>query len=170
MLLSFVEADLVANLTGLYMKKNILHEVLICLLMLLFVYAGSSKLLDIKSFSTGMRMQPFPLWLNTLLTYTLPVAEIMIALGLGFGKTRIAALYAYTVLMLCFTGYTGLVIAGFFKTTPCGCGGIISGLSWGWHFIINLIFFTLTCIAIRLQYKSKIVMHNQGVSQKPVKE
>lgn len=146
------------------MQKKFFSELTMPLLVLLFVYAGTSKLIDIKTFSAGMQMQPFPSSINLILTYTLPLAEIIIALGLCFGKTRAVSLYAYAILMLCFTGYTAMVISGFFKNTPCGCGSIITGLSWSWHFTINLIFLTLTCLAI-LQYRhSKIIMHNQGVS------
>ena len=151
------------------MKKILLHEIIIALLALLIVYAGSSKLLDMAGFRAGMREQPFPAWLNGLLAMVLPFAEIIIAAALGFTKTRRVALYAYTALMICFAGYTGLVVTGFFARTPCGCGGIISGLSWGWHFIINLIFLLLSSLAL-WHNRHNHIMHDQGVSRKPVTE
>ena len=155
----FLEAVLNAN-----MKNNVLQEIIIALLVILFVYAGSSKLWDMKSFRTAMTVQPFPLWMNKGLATVLPFSEIIIAMGLGFDKTRKGALYAYALLMSGFTIYTGLVVFGFFEHEPCGCGGIISQLSWEWHFIINVLFLILTCLAIRLDSHKEIFMHKQGVS------
>lgn len=152
------------------MKKVLLTESIIALMVLLFVYAGASKLWDMRGFKAGMAVQPFPAWINKSLAYVLPFAEIIIATGLAFSKTRNAALYAYAFLMLCFTGYTGLVVSGFFDHRPCGCGGIISALNWEWHFIINVIFLLLVCLAIVLDSRTYIFMHKQGVSRKPGKE
>jgi uncharacterized membrane protein YphA (DoxX/SURF4 family) len=151
------------------MNKVILKESLIALLILLFVYTGVSKLIDIKAFKAGMKVQPFPVWFNATLTYSLPVIEVIVALALVFDRTRKHALRIYFLLMLCFTIYTGLITAGFFAHRPCGCGGIITGLNWTWHFIINTVFLLLTCVAIRLHSK-RMILRNQGVSQKPVKE
>lgn len=152
------------------MKREFLQEVIIGLLVVLFVYTGGSKLLDIHGFVAGMKLQPFAAWVNKTVALCLPATEIIIALGLGFEQTRKTALYIYGVLMFCFTVYTGLVVAGFFEHRPCGCGGIISRLSWEGHFIINLIFLMLTCAAIWLHRRNRIFMHNQGVSRKPAKE
>ena len=151
------------------MKKEFLMEGIIALMVLLFVYAGSSKLVDMNGFKAGMLIQPFPAWVNKVLAATLPFAEIIIAAGLVFKLSRRPALYAYAGLMLCFTGYTGLVVAGYFAHRPCSCGGIISGLSWGWHFFINLIFSGLTGLAIRM-HSRQTILYNQGVSRKPVRE
>ena len=146
------------------MKRNVLSEIIIALLVLLFVYAGSSKLWDMKGFRAGMMAQPFPEWMNKVLATVLPFSEIIIAVGLGFDKTRKPALYAYGLLMLGFTVYTGLVVSGFFEHQPCDCGGIISQLNWSGHFIINIIFLILTWLAIRLGGHREIFMRKQGVS------
>lgn len=151
------------------MSKSILEEFLTALLILLFVYAGISKLLDMQGFRAGMLVQPFPVWLNKMLAATLPVAEVLIATALIFEHSRKIALWFYLLLMGCFTIYTGLITLGFFAHRPCGCGGIINSLNWTWHFIINLIFLLLTGLAIRL-HSSKMVLRNEGVSRKPVKE
>ena len=151
------------------MNKDIIPELIIALLVLLFAYAGTSKLLDMHGFIAGMKQQPFPAWLNKVLAVVLPGAEVAIAVLLVFKRTRPAALYAYVLLMLCFTGYTALVVFDFFSHRPCGCGGIISGLSWNWHFVLNIIFLILACIAIRLHTQSKL-LRDQGASQKPVTE
>lgn len=152
------------------MKKVLLTECVIALLVLLFVYAGSSKLLDMKTFRAGMMVQPFATWMNKLMAAALPFAELLIAIALGFGKTRRPALYAYALLMLCFTAYTGLVVFHFFAHTPCGCGGIINHLSWQGHFIINTIFLLLSCLAIVQNRRQQNFMHKQGVSPKPATE
>jgi len=152
------------------MKGRTFLEIIIALLVILFMYAGSSKFYDMHAFRAGMKNQPFPVWINKVLATTLPFLEIIIALALGFTKSRRIALYAYFFLMLAFTLYTGMVVFNFFKNSPCGCGGIINHLSWTWHFIINLIFLILTVIAILLNKRSEIFMHKQEVSPKPVTE
>lgn len=126
----------------------------------------------------AMFHQPFPAWFNNTLTYTLPAVELLIALALGFTKTRHIALFAYAVLMIAFTGYTALVIFHYYKNTPCGCGGIINHLSWEGHFIINSTVLSLALISIFLTNLintpsfdiRKNFMHNQEASRKPVTE
>ncbi len=149
------------------MRKSFFHSMMIVMLIILFVYTGSSKLLDISGFVSSMERQPFGAWINKMLAYSLPVLEIIIAAGMVFERTRIISLYGYIFLMLGFTVYTGLVVFGFFEREPCGCGGIMSKLSWTGHLIVNFIFTLLSILALVL---TKDIMHKQGVSRKPVRE
>ena len=151
------------------MNREITLEWIIALLLLLFVYTGISKLLDMQAYKEALKLQHFPAWLYSL-AVTLPFFEMIIALGLVFKMVRGIALYGYLILMLVFTGYTGLVAFHFFKQMPCTCGGVISRLSWTQHFLFNIFFLLISCWAIWLYRKQKHVCMHKGVSQKPLKE
>jgi len=144
--------------------KAITEEIIVGLLALLFIYAGCSKLLNMADFAGAMALQPFAGWLNKLLAASLPYAEIIIALGLLFYRSRLYALYLYALLMILFTCYSALALFHFFKTVPCSCGGIIEHLNWKAHFILNLFFSVLTIVAITLHPTPRRVVHNQEVS------
>lgn len=44
------------------------------------------------------------------------------------------------VLMMAFTVYIGMALVGAWEKLPCGCGSVISSLSWKQHFFFNLFF------------------------------
>ena len=146
------------------MKRIVLTECIIGLLMLLFVYTGGSKLWDMKGFVISMERQPFAGWMNRALAYGLPWLELIVAAGLIFNRTRTAALYGYALMMCCFTVYTALVVFDFFEHKPCGCGGIVSKLNWEGHLVLNTLFLLLSVAGIYLTKRNKIFMHKRGVS------
>ncbi|WP_432734683.1 MauE/DoxX family redox-associated membrane protein [Maridesulfovibrio sp. FT414] len=74
-----------------------------CVLAGVFLYAGAGKLLDAQGFATvigGYGLLPDQL--NLLAAYVLPLAEIVIALGLIWDVR--GALSSYSVLLLVFMG------------------------------------------------------------------
>lgn len=150
-------------------NKEIKLELIIALLLLLFAYTGVSKLIDLQAYKDALKLQPFPGWLYSFTTW-LPFIEIIVALGLVVKAVRGFALYAYSVLMLAFTVYTGLVAFHFFKQMPCTCGGVISRLSWYQHFLFNISFLAVNCWAIRLHRNQDHLCINKVVSPKPLKE
>ena len=117
------------------------------LLTLLFVYAASVKLLDLDHFKNEMAAQPFPPAAAKILTYLVPLSELLAA-GLLVARKRAGDRLALA-LMAAFTGYTGLVLAGYFSRLPCACGGILSGMGWGAHLIFNSIFLIISILNIR---------------------
>ncbi|NVM66871.1 putative membrane protein YphA (DoxX/SURF4 family) [Mucilaginibacter sp. SG538B] len=131
------------------MKKELLYELITSLLVLMFLYTGFSKILDFKDFEISMRFQHLPDWLTSSMTYLLPGIEIIVAALLVSDKTRIAGLYAFLMMMSCFTGYVGAALLHLFPKAPCACGGVIKSLGWGPHFLINLAFVFLAAISLR---------------------
>jgi hypothetical protein len=81
----------------------------------------------------------------------IPVAEVLIAVGLIFEKTRVPALYASFVLMMAFTIYTVAVLAHAFRYVPCSCGGVIKKLTWPQHLFFNLFFVAISLLGIWLK-------------------
>jgi putative oxidoreductase len=110
------------------------------LLILLFVYAACSKLLEFTRFQHQLYNQNIPHGLAATLAYTLPVAELTSAGLLVFDRSRFAGLLSGFLLLILFSGYIGLVLLGFWDRVPCSCGGILNHLSWTTHFIFNLAF------------------------------
>lgn len=133
------------------MKRKIIIEIISSLLILLFLYASVSKWLAFKTFIGDMNNQPFPNWMTPYLVTIIPVAEVLIAIGLIFEKTRVPALYASFVLMMLFTIYTVTVLLHVFKYVPCSCGGVIKKLTWPQHLFFNLFFVAISLLGIWLK-------------------
>lgn len=136
------------------MLRKTIIEIIAALLILLFLYASISKWLDFKEFTRDMHNQPFPGWMATSLVWALPPVEIFIALALMFDKTRVIGLWAALVLMSLFTIYTVAILIGLFHRMPCGCGGIISGLTWGQHLFFNSFFLIISATGIVFNKKN----------------
>jgi hypothetical protein len=130
--------------------KRTIGYICLLLLILLFVYAGTAKYLDMAGFRVDMRNQVFPDSWVPFIVYGLPALEILTALSLIWERTRMMGLFISLGLLLCFALYTALVILKVFDKKPCSCGGIISGLSWGQHMAFDLFFIVVTIIAINL--------------------
>jgi hypothetical protein len=124
------------------MKRNYLVEIIAALLILLFAYTASSKLMDHQKFWVLLHNDtPQTRNYATFLSWAIPFSEIAISLLLFFPKSRRFGLWGSFALMLLFTGYLAYML--FFTTKrPCGCGGVIEKMTWNQHFVFN-IFFTL---------------------------
>ena len=133
--------------------KLIFKHSVIFLLVLLWIYAALSKLIDWDHFQWEMRNQALPTIVQTTLIYLLPPAEILVAALLIFQRTVAFGLYASTVLLALFTGYVALTLAHFFEYVPCSCGGILEHLGWGPHLAFNLLFLLMTLTALYITKK-----------------
>ena len=138
------------------MKRKIIIEIISSLLILLFLYASVSKWLAFKTFIGDMNNQPFPNWMTPYLVYSIPVIEVLIAVGLIFEKTRVPALYASFVLMMAFTIYTVAVLSHAFRYVPCSCGGVIKKLTWPQHLFFNLFFVSISLLGIWLKKRDTL--------------
>ena len=117
-------------------------------LVLLWVYAAISKLIDFDHFKHEMHIQMlFPI-VQILLIYFLPITELITALLLVFEETHLKGLYTSLVLMTLFTGYIILVLMHVFRHVPCSCGGILEHMSWFVHLFFNLFFLALILTTI----------------------
>jgi putative oxidoreductase len=118
------------------------------LLILLYVYAACSKLLNFDDFRGQLYNQAFPHALAGILLYTLPPAELITAALLTFGRTRRIALWFSLALLSAFTGYIALVLLHVWNRVPCSCGGILNHLSWNAHLAFNLCFILINLLAL----------------------
>lgn len=118
------------------------------LLVLLWAYAASSKLLDYPLSLHQMHNQVFPVWAADLLAAAVPLTEICTAVLLLLPLFRRAGLWLSALLLGSFTLYIVLVKLLVFGRVPCSCGGIISGFSWTQHLIFNLFFLALSILGL----------------------
>ena len=137
------------------MKHKITIEIICCLLVLLFVYAAFSKLLEYHTFKIQLTNSPFLKPFSGIIVWLIPIAELIIAALLTVTHTRRAGLYFSLILLLVFTVYiTGIFLSG--VHLPCSCGGIIQQFSWKQHLVFNLFFIVLTVIGIVLERNQKL--------------
>lgn len=128
------------------MKQETITGIISSLLILLFVYAAVSKLVDFPAFERQMLHQPLPEGMAVLLVWTLPPVELVIVGLLIYVRTRLVGLYLSLALMILFTSYIALAIAGTFGSIPCVCGGVLESLDWNSHLVFNAVF-TLLALA-----------------------
>jgi len=138
---------------NIYLRKQAPLELLSALLMLLFLYASSSKFLAFHRFIGEMNNQPLPNSWTPFLVWAIPLTEIGISLALLMERTRLVGFWASMVLMTLFTIYTSIILLHFFSYVPCSCGGVIEKLTWKQHLIFNLFFVGIAITGIVLQRK-----------------
>lgn len=148
-------------------KKLIVIEVICGLLIILFLYASITKLLNPVALRHDMLNQPFPKWFSRQLIWTIPSLEIMLVVLLIFEATRKWGLWGTFGLMLLFTVYAGAILLHLFPYVPCGCGGVIRFLTWPQHLVFNLFFTGITAVAIVLR-KGTHVTGKDSVTGGPV--
>lgn len=137
------------NFTG--MKKELYFDIIVSLLVLLFLYTGISKLMNIDHTIVTMQRQPLPEWSVLYVSWGVPLLELIIAGLLLLSKTRILGVYISLGLLLLFTAYVVLILSNAFGNVPCSCGGVISQLSWEGHLMFNGFYVLLCFVAIYIE-------------------
>src|SRR5579863_929688 len=121
------------------MKRQIIPEIAGSLIIMLFVYAALSKLIDYDIFRYQLERSPFFYGYANILAWLVPSMELTAASLLTIKRARLAGFYLSFFLMLTFTGYI-FAILHFADEIPCSCGGVLSMMSWNQHFIFNIVF------------------------------
>ena len=133
-----------------WVKKSVLVEVIALFFVVLFLYTGVSKLMELTVFEEQLYESPILAPIAPVVAWGLPVAEFIISLLLFFPRYRLKGLYLTFILMTLFTAY----IITLFTINPelhCSCGGIIEALSWKGHLVFNGALILLSLAAIRMQ-------------------
>jgi len=115
----------------------------------LFVYTGTGKLIQIGQFQDQIAKFPFVSEYASWIAWGIPLVELVIAVLFLFPKQRVTALYAGLSLLSAFTIYIFSILK-FSDSTPCPCGGVISAMGWNEHILFNGILMLLALIGIRL--------------------
>ncbi len=136
--------------------STVILEAIALLFIILFTYAGLTKLMEGHLFYDNIRNSPIlgGETMASLASWMVPLAELAVAMLLIWKKTRLMGLYGAMGLILLFTGYT-IAIVFFAPYRPCSCGGVISLLTWDQHLVLNMGLLLLALLAILLSPKHK---------------
>lgn len=119
--------------------KDMLSKIMASLLIILFIYAGLSKLMDYSEFRFQLGRSPYVTGMAGFVAWFMPATEIVAALLLTFQRTRLIGFYLSFLLMLLFTGYIYAMLH-YSPFLPCSCGGVLSAMTWEQHFYFNIFF------------------------------
>lgn len=126
---------------------QIIPSIASVLLIILFVYAGSSKFLDFDNFQVQLGQSPVLTAFADWVSWGIPLIELLIALLFLIPKYVLLAFYASFSMMIMFTTYI-IIVLNFSDYIPCSCGGVLEDLSWNEHIIFNLAFVLLSLFSI----------------------
>jgi putative oxidoreductase len=145
----------------LFKNSTVVFQISKFLLILLFTYAGCTKLIAHYQFAAQLRQVALLQNFAGLLSVSLPVIELITALCLVFDSTLMGGLILSAILMTGFTMYVGTMLL-FSSTLPCSCGGVIAQMTWKQHSLFNLFFLLLSWNTLINYYKKT----NQIISVK----
>lgn len=128
-------------------QYNIIIQIIRTLLIILWVYASVSKVIDYSVFTDQLQRQPLPEWSVNIFVWALPLTELTAAALLCFRDTLRSGLLLSCVLLLAFTVYVGMGLLHVYAHVPCSCGGILGRMGWGRHLVFNAIFTALSFFA-----------------------
>ena len=142
--------------------KNISREIICNLFIFLFVYTGTSKILDHSIFETNLMRSPLISNYSGFVSWALPVVELITAVLLLLPSFKKIGLLISLALMILFTGYTCYLVF-FAANVPCSCGGIIGTMTWVQHLFFNIAFTILAVIGLWWSPRNKFfIAINRG--------
>jgi len=133
------------------MKKEIVQESIVFLLILLFIYTAVSKLIAFDTFRLQLEHQPLTKLYASLFSILIPTVELVIAIFLILPTLRKVGLQLSLILMTTFTLYVGYMLYVWpHNKLPCSCGGIIKQMSWTQHLAFNILFTLFALLGVIL--------------------
>lgn len=141
----------------LYVKiRRIFLEAIIALLILLWLYTATWKIIDYENGLQQMARSPMVSGFATGLVFVLPIIELVTAFLLVARKTRLIGLIASFFLMTLFTAYIIILLNYYSDSVPCVCGALISKLSWQQHIVFNVFFMLCAFTGICLHFNQEL--------------
>lgn len=128
------------------MLRKIALEILTALLIVLFLYAALSKLLDYQKFYIQVNQSPLLTGLVWVPWLTIGV-ELLTCVLLIAPRFRVIGYFLSLGLMGAFTAYIVAVLK-FSPYVPCSCGGILEDMSWNQHLLFNVSFIVVSTVAL----------------------
>lgn len=136
-------------------RFKLFAEVLKSLLVLLFVYTATSKLIDYPLFRGTLSQSPLLYQASGVIAIVLPVAELLIALLLVTPTTVKIGFQASFVLISLFSLYIAYMLITQNKL-PCSCGGVLSIMTWKQHLVFNFAFMVIAFLGVYIQDENDI--------------
>jgi hypothetical protein len=127
--------------------QRVYIETVTYLMIILFVYAATSKLIDFENFGIQLGQSPILTRMATPVSWLVPLIEIFIAVLLTIPSMRSAGLYWSFTMMVLFTAYI-VAILNIDGHIPCSCGGILENMEWTEHLVFNMVVTVLVATAV----------------------
>jgi len=127
--------------------NSLFREIVAALFVLLFLYTGIEKLTDRSRFESAMEHSDLIHPFARLLSWSIPMLELIIVLLLFLPRLRRIGLISSTILLALFTAYI-VYILKFYEQLPCRCGGVIEQMTWKEHLLFNLFFLFMGMVSI----------------------
>ena len=137
------------------LKKELVIDVIVLLLILLWVYAATAKIIDGQKFREQLGQSPMLAPYVNVMIILIPALEYLLSFLMLFDRFRIYALYGSFSLMVIFTTYI-IAITRFSDFVPCSCGGVLEKMSWNQHLDFNVVFVVLILTGVFLYQKKKV--------------
>jgi uncharacterized membrane protein YphA (DoxX/SURF4 family) len=150
-------------------KTTIAVTIISFLLVLLFSYAGISKMLEFHKFTGQLESSPLIQPVSGMLTWLIPSSELYAVILLLVPAWRRSGLLTAAILMTAFTLYISVMLL-FFDKLPCSCGGVFERMSWNQHLAFNIVFTLLAFVGLVLQKPEQDLIAIDRRSRKPEKE
>lgn len=153
-------------------KKSIILKAIRFALVALWVPVAVDKLWNLSGFHGTLLRQPLPDGWADILFWLLPLLELLAAVLIAWPQktsgrgvrtddacqTKFRTVHhplrlglaLSTLLMLAFTLFILFGVLGWYDKRPCGCGSVISGLTWEQHLWFNLVFLILSAVGLGL--------------------
>lgn len=129
------------------MKRTFLLNSIIFFFILLFLYTGVEKFMEIQTFKDQLSSSPLLASMAGFVAWALPILEMVLAIALLVPAWQLKGLYATLILMTLFTGYVAWILL-MDSHISCSCGGIIEDLSPKQHILFNSSCIILSLIGI----------------------
>lgn len=136
-------------------RRKIALEIIAVLLILLFAYTGFSKLSEHGQFEYQLGKSPwtFLAGIAPLMSWIVPIGELIIVLLLTIPRTRLIGFYLSFITMVTFSIYIGAMLLSGVEL-PCSCGGVIKYMNWNEHLVFNIAYALLALAGILVQRRS----------------
>ena len=148
-------------------RDAIIVEVIAAVLILVFTYTAISKFLDQQTFRAVISQSSLIGESASVLSWVLPVFELITSLLLFIPASRLVGLLLSFVLMILFTGYVAYNLL-YVSNLPCSCGGVVSSLSWNQHLVMNIFLTVLSIVGIIIHTDHKLFIAINRASRTPV--
>lgn len=133
------------------MRKLQFSDLIALMFIILFTYAGWTKLLDYRSFRGQLASFNYISGGAGFLAIAMPLAHLGLALLLMSPKMRISALRISIALLLLYSVYIAVILLFSGNDIPCACGGLFRFTSWGGQLAINSLLIVCAFMAIIFQ-------------------
>lgn len=127
--------------------KNLIAEIIIFLLLLMWAYTFVSKVLDFDTFRRQINGAYLLSSLGSPLPYLLQVLHLSLVVLLIKKSWRKLGLITSLSVLLLYTGYL-IYILKFAPSIPCSCISLYSALNWNDQLLINLAGLVLNIIGL----------------------